>query len=189
MVRECPIADYAPLIQLLPQLKETDFDPNDSSIQAQTRFPDNEVIVFNDPVLESKVREQMKKPDGDITFADAKTVTGLSLSIDYQQNPAAGSQITNIDALKYFVNLGNIDIQFHNISDISALQGLTKLKALGLGGNPIKDISVIAGMKDLDFLSLFSCQASDYSPLSSLTNLRVLFLSWSTFADTNVLAG
>lgn len=189
MIRDCSITDYAPLLQIYPNLEETDFDPNDSSIQAQSQFPNDEVIVFNDPVLESMVREAMKRPDGDITFADAKTVTGLSLSIDYRQNPVAGSQITNIDALKYFVNLGNLDIQFHNISDISPLQGLTKLKALGLGGSPVKDISVLAGMKDLDFLSLFSCQASDYTPLKSLTNLNVLYLAWSTFSDTSVLAG
>lgn len=186
-VRECPIADYAPLIQIYPNLKETDFDPNDDSIAAQTKFPDDEVIVFNDPLLESKVREAMNRPDGDITFADAKTVTGLKLNNDYQQNPAAGSQITNIDALKYFVNLDTLELQFHAVKDISPLAGLTKLRALALGGNPVQDISAISGMTGLDYLSLFNCEASDYSPLKNLVNLRILQIGYSTFGDASVL--
>ncbi len=189
MVRDCLFNDYAPLIQIYPNLKETDFDPNDSSIAAQMQFPSDEVIVFRDPVLERMVREAMKRPDGDITFADARAVKELRLNIDYQQEYPAGTRITSIEGLQYFVNLELLELHFHDISDISPLAGLVKLRSLALGGNPVNDIAAIANLKHLDFLSLFNCQASDYTPLKNLAELHLLLIGWSTFADASVLAG
>ena len=189
MVRDCLFIDYAPLIQIYPNLEETDFDPDSSSLQVQSQFPDDEVVVFADPILERMVREAIKRPDGDITFADAKAVTELRLSIDWQPEYPAGTRITNIEGLQYFVNLETLELLFHDISDVSPLAGLTKLRALGLGGNPVKDISALSGMTEMNYLALFNCNASDYSPLKNMTNLRMLQASRSALADASVLAG
>lgn len=189
MVRDCMFADYAPLIQIYPNLEETDFDPNSSDIQAQSRFPNDAVVEFSDPVLERMVREAMKRPDGDITFSDAKTVKELRLNIDYQQEYPAGTRITSIEGLQYFVNLETLELLFHDISDVSPIAGLAKLRSLGLGGNPVQDISALSGMTELDYLALFNCQASDYSPLMNLTKLRILQIGYSTFSDARVLQG
>jgi internalin A len=131
----------------------------------------------------------MNWPDGDITFADAKTVTGLKLSIDYQQNPVAGSQITNIDASEVLCQPRYVGTPVPRGEGYFPAGGLTKLRSLALGGNPVKDIAVIADMKELDYLALFNCEASDYSPLKNLTKLRVLQIGYSTFSETSVLQG
>ena len=148
-----------------------------------------EVVVFGDPLLESMVREQMGVPEGDITVEAAEALTALNVSIDWQQDPVPGSQITDISALKYFKNLENLDIQFHKISEISALADMTNLKALAIGGNQITDISPLSGLTKLDFLSLFNCMADDYTPLKNLAQLKTLFLGYSTIEDVSVLGG
>ena len=189
-VRDCPITDYAPLIAIYPNLEKTDFDPSSVNSAAQTRFPDDEVIVVSDPVLERMVREAMNMPEGDITFADAKQVTNLGLGIEWQNGEyPPDTQITNIDALKYFVNLKDLGLQFHAITDISALAELTSLTGLSLGGNPVQDITPLSGLTNLGFLTLFNCAADDYSALKNLVNLNTLYIEYSTIRDLSCLSG
>lgn len=146
-----------------------------------------EIVVFNDAILESKIREAMNIPEGDITLEDAEAVTVLELSIDWDLNKPDNEKIQDISALQYFKNLELLDIQFHAITDISPLAGLTKIHSLGIGGNRIKDISVLSNLKNLRFLSIFNCEASDYSSLKDLEFLQTLFISYSTFKDLSVL--
>lgn len=147
--------------------------------------PGYEVVVFNDPVLEEKVREAMNKPDGDITVAEAEAVKELRLDTEWQSPKE--TQIKDITALKYFVNLERLELSFHAITDISPLSGLVQLRGLSLGGNPISDITPLGGLQELGFLTLFNCQANDYSVLKNM-NLHGLHIDWSTFNDLNVLS-
>ncbi len=146
-------------------------------------------VVFSDPLLEKMVRAAMNKPEGEITFAEAEAVTVLDLGIDWQQDPVPNSQIKDISGLENFINLENLDLQFHAITDISPLAGLNKLNGLSLGGNPIADITPLAGLTNLGFLTLFGCQAQDYTPLENLTGLGTLFLEYSTIRDVSMLSG
>ena len=74
----------------------------------------DEAIIFNDKNLEKRVREVIKKSNGDIYAADVKDVTKLDLT---------NSQISNIQPLKYFINLAYLNLTSNQISDISALKG------------------------------------------------------------------
>lgn len=102
-----------------------------------------ETVVFNDTVLEAKVREAMGIPAGDITVAAAEAVTELNLGIEWQQNIPKDTQIKDISGLESFKNLETLDLHFHAITDISPLAGLTKLTSLSLGGNPVADITLM----------------------------------------------
>ena len=146
-------------------------------------------VVFSDPLLEEMVRTAMNKPEGDITLAEAETVTELKLSIDWQQEPAPNTQIKDISGLENFKNLEILELHFHAITDISPLAGLTKLANLSLGGNPIADITPLAGLTSLGALTLFSCQAQDYTPLANLTGLGMLLMDHSTISDVSMLSG
>lgn len=145
------------------------------------------VVVFNDAILEEKIREFMNRPTGSITLEEAEAVKVLELSIDWDPNKPDVEKIQDISALKYFLNLELLDIQFHAIRDISPLAGLTKLHSLGIGGNQIDNVSTLSNLKELRFLSIFNCRASDYSPLEDLAYLQTLFISWSTIEDLSVL--
>lgn len=152
-----------------------------------TEIPDpkSEVIVFNDPVLEEKIRAAMEKPEGDITVGEAETVKKIDGDIEWQSPEEM--MIKDISVLKYFTNLEELELQFHAITDISPLAKLTKMKGLCLGGNNIGDISPLADMKGLGFLSLFNCQAKDYSVLKNF-NLFGLHIDYSPFEDLSVLS-
>jgi hypothetical protein len=161
--------------------------PTEASDSAQ-EMPD--AVVFADPVLEARVREAMGKPEGDITIAEAETVTELKLNTEYTADePPEGTIIRDLSGLESFKNLENLELHFHAVTDISPLAGLTKLHSLSLGGNPIADITPLSGLTNLGWLTLFNCQASDYSPLANLTGLGGLLMDHSTISDVSMLSG
>ena len=162
-------------------------EPSVTSTAPPTTEAAANVVVFNDPILEAGIREAMNKPAGDITFAEAATLKQLDLDIEWQS--PEDMMIKDISGLERFVNLENLELQFHAVTDIGPLGGLTHLKGLALGGNQIADISPLAGLTNLNFLSLFNCQATDYSPLAGLIGLNTLLIEFSTFADATVLTG
>jgi len=157
------------------------------SVQESTTEPQVELVVFNDSVLEEKVRAAMNKQEGDITVDEAKAIKKLELGIEWQSPEEM--MIKDISALKYFENLEELGIQFHAITEVTPLAGLVKLRGLGLGGNNIQDISALAGLKELRFLTLFNCQASNYSVLKNFTYLFGLHIDYSNFNDLSLLSG
>ncbi|MBM3700817.1 MAG: leucine-rich repeat domain-containing protein [Actinobacteria bacterium] len=157
------------------------------SVQEITAEPQEELVVFNDSVLEEKIREAMNRPEGDITVIEARTIKRLDFDIEWQSPEEM--MIKDISALKYFENLEELEIQFHAITDVGPLAGLVELRGLALGGNNIQDISALASLKELNFLSIFNCQASDYSVLENFTYLFGLHIDYSNFDDLSLLSG
>jgi hypothetical protein len=146
------------------------------------------VVTFADPVLEAMVRGTMGKPEGDITVAEAKSVTELNLSLQWRQYFPEEIPIKDIGGLECFDNLESLDLSFHAIIDISPLAGLKKITSLSLGGNPVTDIKSLDGLTNLKGLTLSNCAAQDYSPLTKLVNLEFLMLDHSTISDISPLA-
>lgn len=134
-----------------------------ASTQAETE-PNN--VTFADPALEIIVRDAMGKPSGDITLAEAKTVTSLNLAYE--------------DWQKYIS-------EKEPISSIAGLENFTSLESLDLSGNPITDLTPLSALTNLKALILTGCAAEDYTPLASLNNLRVLMLDHSAIADPTPL--
>ena len=157
--------------------------------QAEATATPQQNVSFTDPLLDKMVRAAMNKPEGDITIAEAEAVKELKLSIEWQPQPAEGTQIKDISGLESFKNLENLELQFHAISDISPLAGLTKLNSLSLGGNPVANIEPLSGLTNLGFLTLFNCQAQDYTSLAKLTGLGGLLLDYSTISDVKMISG
>jgi len=174
-----PITDYSPIASIYPNLQNPDFDLD----------PNNDMIAMKDTVLESAIRETIQKPSGDITFADVWGVESLDANRDWEENPAEGSQIKDISALKYFLAMKTLGLQFHNIQNIRPLAGLTKLESLRLGGNPVNNIDALYGLTNLSELTLWNCTASNYSHLKNLTKLNSLAIGYSTFSDLSLLTG
>ncbi|HWQ96481.1 MAG TPA: leucine-rich repeat domain-containing protein [Clostridia bacterium] len=185
---------------------------------AVTQAPDDTAIVFDDPALEASIRETLGKPQGDITKADAQTLTELELSqqgVDPDQ-----PYIHSLSALQYFTNLTylglgyavqnaddplapvdlSVIVKLPNleslqmagvvIDDLSPLAKLDRLTSLTLfnGDQPL-DLSPLAGLVNLEALTLRNNRISDLTPLSGLTKLRYLDLEGNQISDVSPLAG
>jgi len=173
-----PILDYSPIEGIFANLTNPDFDLE----------PGNDVIAFDDPVLETRVCEALGLQNGGITFADVMDVTDLSIDNDWQEKFPEGSQISDITPLKYFVNLKYLGIQFHAIRDIKPLCGLTNLESLCLGGNPVQNVDALKNLTNLSNLTLWNCEAQDYSALTGLKQMRTLSIAYSRFSDLSLLS-
>ena len=77
--------DYSALEGIYPGLRECDFDV------MTTPFDRSEVIRFNDPVLEQRVRDALNIHDRDVTAGDAALLKDLNADAD--QNAPGESRI------------------------------------------------------------------------------------------------
>ena len=187
----CAAVGDLPAPEITPQIVAAE-----TSAPSVGEAPAQEVIVFNDAVLEGLVREAMRKPEGDITVADALGVTELDMQM--QGVDPDQPYIHNLDALRYFTNLTYLGLGYavRNTDDttapidISPLAGMTKLESLQLGGLVIDDLSIVANMPNLKSLTVFGGKRlSDLSPLGGLTNLQALTLNNNAISDVTPLAG
>ena len=88
----------------------------------QTDLAATGVVTFADPALEEKVRGAMGKPDGDITVADAKTLTHLNLAYaEWQKYISEKEPISSIAGLENFTSLESLDLSGNAITDIVPL--------------------------------------------------------------------
>lgn len=143
------------------------------------------IVVFNDPVLEKGIREIMNKPSGDITLEEASKVTEICLNNEWQEHIPDEIKIKDISALKYFPNLFKLELIFQGVRDLSPLSNMKELKLLDLNTNDgLTDISALSTVTNLEQLNLSGFQGRDLSPLSTLTQLRVLKIGYS--AVTNI---
>lgn len=135
---------------------------------------DDYVIVWEDSVLEKKIRLITGITDRDIMHSDVFSITSLDLS----NCPGASEEtkILNINALRNFANLKELNLSHNQISDITALEELTNLTKLYMDDNQICDIDALANLTRLTRLSLSYNQLCDISVLNNLTELRWLNL-------------
>ena len=182
-----PIADYEPIRGVAYNLYGRDFDPDDFfAVMDEPEDPDL-VIAFNDAVFERCVRDALGKPEGNITAADAATLTELWHDLEW--NTPDEEKIRDITGIRYCINLRKLGLSFNKVSDIGGLEGLTKLKELGLGSNQISDIGALSGMADMEALSIFGNSISDIGALANMTNVYYLNANGNSFGDISPLAG
>ena len=157
---------------------------------AATQDP-NAVIPFDDEVLEGMIRTVMNKPEGDITVADALSVTQLDLTMD--GNDWSKPRIHSLEALRYFTNLTNLQMSWALQNggkgvDLSPLSGLVKLEVLLLGCDEIYGISPLKPLVNLQGLWIWGCRyLSDISALSGMINMRDLWIKGNSIQDISPL--
>ncbi len=184
-----------------PSSDETVSSEQSASVSAETpdvsqdstpEATDEPVVVFTDAVLEELVRSAMGKPEGDITLAEAEAVTELDLQLE---GGAVVSRVSDLDALKYFTNLTNLNLSWTmynggNDVDISPLAGLTKLEGLSICCDDVADISTLAGMTNMKGLWIWgNGRITDISALAGMTNMEDLWIKGNQITDISALAG
>lgn len=119
-----------------------DNEQDEDDDEDETELPSD---FIKDANLEEALREQLGKPEGDLTREDMKSLEEIDFS---------GRGIDNISGLEYAVNLKNINLRANNIRDISPLGNLKKLETLNLDRNQVADITPVGGLGKLEALEL-----------------------------------
>lgn len=164
-----PAPPSEPAAPSKPAVSSPDAAPSETS----------EIVVFNDEILEQRVREQMNKPEGDITIAEAQAVENLN--VENKDNDPNG-YIQDISALKYFTNLKTLYISLNNISDISPVAEMKNLEAFySMNGNDkIADFTPLAGLKgmlDLSVLGNANINDSNIGFIKDMTSIEMIWFS------------
>lgn len=138
----------------------------------------------NDPTENADLTESEEIPE-------YITIGGMSFSTDLTELDLASSNLTDsdIEPLKYMVNLKILHLRNNQISDISVVTGLTNLTRLYLQNNQISDISAVAGLTNLTFLYAYNNQISDISAVTELTNLEEFLIDGNKINDISAIAG
>ena len=96
------------------------------------------------------------------------------------------NNITDLAPLEGFAELGKIDLQSNDVSDISPLSGIS-LESLDIEDNNVKDISVLMGMKNLRCVKAGFNKIEDISPLEGITALTQLQLNNNNISDISAI--
>ncbi len=166
-----------------PAVKET---PASESVQAsetasaaETEATESaaDVIVFADPVLEERVRQQTGLLDGDITAAEAEEIT--SLDLDNKDNDPNAS-IKDLSGLEHFKNVTGLTISQNAISDLTPIAGMNLAVFYSMNGNNgITDFSPLANstdMLDLTILGNENINDSNIGFIDGMTKMEMLWI-------------
>lgn len=133
---------------------------------------ENDVIEFDDNIVEKIIRETIGKPAEDINLRDMLKITSLELNasesggakgIDKKSREAS---VKSIEAIKYCLNLESIQVS-HNVEKDGGLWALD---------SKLSDISPLKNLKKLENIKLLYTQVTDITPLSDHKNVKSLSL-------------
>ena len=136
------------------------------------------VSWFDDPNLESAVREALGRPQGPLTPEDFATLTYLR---------ANQKDIRSLAGIEYFAILLKLELYNNRIVDLTPISQLKNLNTLGLIDNEIDDLTPISQLKNLNALYLGYNQIVDLTPISQLKNLNALGLGYNQITDLTPL--
>ena len=149
------VTDLSPVHEIYLNLKKCDFDmAKEGDVQ------------FTDSMLEERIRNEMGKPEGDITIDEAKSVERLNLGQDWQ----------------------NSDTSIHSLASLRFFTGLEELSIAG--NRSINNLTPLSSLTSLKVLDFCWCDVSDITPLQNLTELQVLVFGWGNHVESlNALSG
>ena len=100
-----------------------------------------------------------------------------------------GSAPVSLDPLGDLVNLRELSLGGHQITDVTPLLGLRSLTDLRLRSGRMSDLAWLRKLPQLTYLALDGHQITDITPLAELTGLENLYLSYNRIRDVRPLAG
>ena len=134
-------------------------------------------VNIPDPNLRAILRETLGKNEGDaITKEDLATISSIN-------RDGGEYRVKNLKGLEHCTNLIYLNLNNHQVSDVSILSSLANLAELWLGGNQISDISALSNLTNLNILDLDRNQIIDITKLVNLTNLTQLNLVSNNIVD------
>lgn len=120
------------------------------------------------------------------------TIQGQTYSTDERRLELENMGLTDSDIqdLRYMINLTYLSLEGNEITDLTPLEPLTELNSLRLGSNDITDVTPLAGLEKLEYINLReNPNLTDLSPLSGLTNLTEFNYYGSPVEDLSFMSG
>lgn len=151
--------------------------------------------IFPDKALEAAVRRYVfKKRNNDepLNEEDVKNIStisfkGFTFDLDSKRVERT-PKIKDLTGLEKCVSLRLLDLEDHQIADISPIKDLKLLQSVNLAHNRITNIAPVAELTKLQYLHLAGNEISDISALAKLENMRTLYLSNNKLKDIKPLA-
>jgi len=132
--------------------------------------------LISDPIVEKAIREELKKPTGELTKADLEKVTLLILS--YTELTEVPKELENLTQLRKLYLWNN------KLTDVKGLEKFTKLERLNLSGNQLTELPKgLEKLTQLRSLHLGSNKLTDVKDLEKLTQLTTLSLNANKLTD------
>lgn len=152
--------------------------------------------IFQDQALEEAVRRyvfEKRNNDEPLDENDVQNISTISFkgfTFDrHGKRVQRHERIKNLAGLEKCVSLRLLDLEGHEITDISPIKELKLLQSVNLSQNKVADITPVAELTKLQYLHLADNEIADLSALEKLDNMRSLYLSNNKGKDVKPLAG
>jgi len=149
------------------------------------------------PPLPAKIKISEVFPD---RFLAGVVGTSLSVSVNslideaelrtirLLRSPGSpGRKIQSLEGMQYLTELQTLELNSHEIVDLTPLQGLTKLLALALRSNKIVDIQPLQDLILLQIIEFGHNEIQDISALRNLLQLRRLEVFSNKISDISAV--
>lgn len=140
----------------------------------------DEIVIIKDIHLEEMIRDQIGKPEGELTTLDMEMV--YSLNIDYREYP-----VYEIDGLEYAIYLGDFSYRYGALKSLSPIAELENLTYLNISYSTIEEIPKTFKTILLSRLSFIETNVNALDFLSELTNITNAHLTRSGITSIGFL--
>lgn len=139
-----------------------------------------EPVYFEDPVIESAVRQQLSLGNSTIYTNQLWELTSFLV-------PEGAETLTDLSKLTHLEHLA---VNYYNLDSLSFLSNLQNLTYLDLLGTkfPVEDLNTIATLPNLQYLSLADCGLSTLAGLENAVTLTDLILSGNSIRNLTPLS-
>ena len=117
------------------------------------------IVEIANPKIEKSIREELKKPTGNLTKADLEKVTMLILY---------GIQLTDVKGLEKFTQLEGLFLNANQLTSVKDLEKLTKLEELFLSANQLTSVKGLEKLVHLTELHLMNNPAITKAQIDEL---------------------
>jgi hypothetical protein len=145
--------------------------------------------LFPDKNLEAAVRKYVFEKRDKTDPLTAEDVRDISTIESKGKKDDQEKKIRDLSGLDKCVSLALLDLENHEISDVTPLKDLKRLQSLNLAKNKIKDITPLATVSALQYLQLEDNEISSIEPVAKLEKLNSLYLSRNKIEDISHVVG
>ncbi len=143
------------------------------------------IVTVADATLRAGINRFLDKaPDAAVTASEMAGLAALALPAR-----AGGGRVVSLSGLEHAANLASLDLNGHNVADVSPLACLDRLTTVDLAGNDITDLAALSGLSGLTTLGLAGNDIADIAALSGLSALEALDVSGNDIAAVGPLGG